>query len=149
MVLGDNWAFRGQTGRCRHSVRRLSLVSHVGSTGQALLRASRHGDRFILPIDLSVVLAQPCVPKYCGMPTEFRNRKDRSFGVVIVSKDGLYDLTNHTGLVRCTVDVKNRDHLVEGPCRDFVLSNVVLVDEETSGATIDKHGGATLDTQVG
>ena len=36
--------------------RRLSFVSCVGSTGEALLWAPRHGDRFILPVNLGVVL---------------------------------------------------------------------------------------------
>ena len=45
------------------STRPLSFISRVGSTGQALLRAPRHGDRFILPVNLWVVLAQPCVPE--------------------------------------------------------------------------------------
>ena len=83
------------------------------------------------------------------MPTEFRHCEEHSFGVVIVSKNGLYDLANHTSLVQCTIDIENRDRLIEGPCQDFILSNVVLVDEETSRAAIDKRGGATLDTRVG
>ena len=45
-------------------MRRLSLVSHVGLAGRALLWAPRHGDHFTLPVDLGVVLAQPCVSKY-------------------------------------------------------------------------------------
>ena len=99
-----------------------------------------------MPVDLWVVLAQPCVSEYRGMPAEFCHHEECSFGVVIVSKNGLYDLANHTGLVRCTIDIENRDRLVEGLCQDFVLSNVILIDEESGGATIDKRGGATLDT---
>ena len=38
------------------STRRLSLVSRIGSTGQTLLRAPQHGDFFVLPVDLGVVL---------------------------------------------------------------------------------------------
>ena len=45
------------------SVRGLSFVSRVSSTGQALLQAPRHGDRFVLPVNLWVALAQPCVPE--------------------------------------------------------------------------------------
>ena len=83
------------------------------------------------------------------MHAEFRHREERSFGVVVVSKNDLYNFANHTSLVRCTVDVENRDRLIEGLCRNFVLSNVVLVNEETSRAAIDKRGGAMLDTRVG
>ena len=104
------------------SARRLSLVSRIGSAGRALLRASRHGDHFTLPVDLWVVLVQPCVPKYGGIPTELRHCEECSFRVVIVLKDDLYDFANHTSLVRCTVDVEDGDHLNEGPRQNFVLS---------------------------
>ena len=80
------------------------------------------------------------------MPAEFRHRKERSLGVVIILKDNLNDLANHPGLVRCTINVEDRNHLDELSCRDFILSNIILVNEESSGAAIDKHGGAALDT---
>ena len=57
------------------SVRRLLFVSHVGSAGCALLQAPRHGNRFTLPVDLGVMLAQPCVSEYGGVPAELRHRE--------------------------------------------------------------------------
>ena len=80
------------------------------------------------------------------MPAEFHHRKEQSFEVVIVSKDDLYDFMNHAGLVQCAVDIEDRDHLDEGPHRDLILSNIVLVDEETGGAAINERRGATFDT---
>ena len=83
------------------------------------------------------------------MSTEFCDRENRSLRVLVIAKDNLDNLANHPGLVRCTINIEDRDRLDELSHRDFVLSNVVLVHEETSGATIDKRGGATLDTRVG
>ena len=83
------------------------------------------------------------------MSVEFRDHKNRSLRVLVIAKDSLDDLANHPGLVRCTVDIEDRDGLDELSCRDFVLANIVLVDEETDSAAIDKRRGATLDTRVG
>ena len=79
------------------------------------------------------------------MSGEFRHCEERSFGVVIVSKNGLYDFGNHASLVQCTVDVEDRDCLDEGPHRDFVLSNIILVDKETGRAAVDECGSAAFD----
>ena len=49
----------------------------------------------------------------------------------------------------CAVNVEDRNRLDELSRRDFVLLNVILVDEESSGAAIDKCGGAMLDPRVG
>ena len=92
------------------------------------------------------MLAQPCVSEYCRVSAEFRNCEDSPFGVFIVSKDDFGDFTDHSCLVRYTIDVEDRDRLDELSRRDFVLLNVVLVDEETGRAAIDKRGGAMLDT---
>ena len=93
------------------------------------------------------MLAQPGVPEYCGVPAEFRHREERSFGVVVVSKNDLYDFTNHTGLIQCTIDVEDRDRLDELLRRDFVLSNIIFINKESGGAAVDECGSATLDTR--
>ena len=68
--------------------------------------------------------------------------------MVIVSKNGLYDLANHNGLVRCTVDVENRDRLIEGACWDFVLLNIVLIDEQAGRAAVDEHRSTPFDARI-
>ena len=83
------------------------------------------------------------------MRAEFRHREECSFKVVVILKDNLDDLANHPGLIRCTIDIEDRNRLDELSHRHFVLSNVILVNEESGGAAIDKCRGAMLDTQVG
>ena len=83
------------------------------------------------------------------MRAKFRHCEERSFGVVVISKDNLDDLANHPGLVRCTVDVEDGDGLNELSHWDFVLVNIVIVDEQAGCATVDECGSTPFDARIG
>ena len=83
------------------------------------------------------------------MSAKFRNRENRSLRVLVIAKDNLDDLANHPGLVRCTVDVEDGEGLDELSRRDFVLTNVVLINEQASRAAVDERRSMPFDARIG
>ena len=83
------------------------------------------------------------------MSAEFCNRKNRSLRVLIIAKDNLDDLTNHPGLIQCAINIEDGDGLDELSHWDFVLSNIVLVDEQAGRATVNECRSMPFDTRIG
>jgi len=68
--------------------------------------------------------------------------------VCLVAENVIGELSNHAGLIQCTIDVEDRDWPTECASGDFVCVHPVNVNEGTSRSTVHKGLGAVLDSGV-
>jgi len=105
----------------------------------AVREASGHFDRSGAEVDLRIVLVQPGEPEYHALLAEAGDCEQNAFGVSVVGHDHVDDFADASGLVKCSIHVVNWDQLGQLAGRKLCSGDEVLVDEVSSGASID-HG---------
>jgi len=141
-IFYEGWEGAGPAGVYPFSILPLCILFRlaVGLTANtAAWEASGHFDGSGAEVDLRIVLVQPGEPEYHALLAEAGDREQNAFGVSVVGHDHVDDFVDAPSLIRRSVHVVNRDRLGQLVGQKFRSGNEVLVDEVSSGASID-HG---------
>ena len=112
----------------------------VGLTADTAAReASGHFDGSGVKVNLRIVFVQPGEAEYHALLAEVGDCKQNTLGMSVVGPDHVDDFADASGLVKCSVHIVNRDRLGQLAGWKFCSGDEVLVDEISSGTSID-HG---------
>jgi len=132
----------GSTGIYSFGVLPLCVPFHfsVGlAADTAAWEASGHSDGSGAEVDLRIVLVQPGKAEYHALLTEAGDCEQNTLGMSVVGHDHVDDFADASGLIEHSVHIVNRDRLGQLAGRKVRLGDKVLVDEISSGTSID-HG---------
>src|SRR3981189_2671612 len=117
----------------------LALDLCFGAAGRTLRWASRNPDLLRLPVDLGVVLAKPGKTEDHGLLAQRGDCELSSLCIAFVAQYDVCNFGDGPCFIRGSVDVVDRDGSGEAAGGDVVRTDVLCVDEQASGTTVNKR----------
>src|SRR6266436_5115104 len=120
----------------------VALLLDLHPTSAAAAQTSRHFNLTRTPIDLRVVLTEPGVSQYHVLVAKTGYSKMGTFGVVSVSENRVYHLTDGPRFIGRTINIVHWDGACKGLGSELILPNVVPVNEKSVSSAVEKclHG---------
>src|SRR6266436_4297262 len=120
----------------------VALLLDLCPTSAAAARAPRHFNITRTPIDLWVVLTEPGVSHYYVLVAKTGYSEMGMFGVVSVSENRVYHLTDGPRFIGRTINIVHWDGACKGSGSELILPNVVPVNEKSVSSAIEEclHG---------
>jgi len=84
------------------------------------------------------VLVQPGEPEYHTLLAEVGDRKQNTFGMLVIGHDHVDNFMDAPSLIKCSVHIVNRDRLGQLAGWKLRSGDEVLVNEVSSGTGIDE-----------
>src|SRR6266436_1172026 len=116
----------------------VALLLDLRPTSAAAAWTPRHFNITCTPINLWVVLTEPGVSQYHVLVAKTGYSKMGTFGMVSVSENRVYHLTDGPCFIGRTINIVHWDGVCKGSGSELVLPNVVLVDEKSISSTVKK-----------
>jgi hypothetical protein len=124
---------------CSCYVFRLALDFRFGAACQTLRGTSRHLNLFRLPVNLTVVFAEPGEAEDHALLAQRGDCELGSLCMAFVMQDDICDLGDGACFIRSSIDVVDRDRSGEAMGGDVVRVDILHVDKKAGGTAVDKH----------
>src|SRR5882672_1110306 len=120
----------------------VALLLDLYPTSAATAWTPRHFNITRTPIDLWVMLMEPGVSQYHVLVAKTGYSKMGTFGVVLVSENRVYHLTDGPRFIGRTINIVHWDGACKGSGSELILPNVVPVNEKSVSSAVEKclHG---------
>src|SRR5882672_9456622 len=116
----------------------MALLLDLRPTSAAAGRTPRHFNLTRTPVDFRVVLPEPGVSQYHVLVAKTGYSEMGTFGVVSVSENRVYHLTDGSRFIGRTINIVHWDGACKGSGSELVLPNVVPVNEKSISSPVKK-----------
>src|SRR5882757_4527350 len=116
----------------------MALLLDLRPTSAAAGRTPRHSNLTHTPVDFRVVLTEPGVSQYHVLVAKTGYSKMGTFGVVSVSENRVYHLTDGPRFIGHTINIVHWDGACKGSGSELILPNVVPVNEKSVSSAIEE-----------